>query len=294
MLVRGVHNEFMSSRDVIRPFRWDVTRRSQLGSLPEVEPPETYRQFEDDLVACSARVLALAGESDLLFVGRSPQPIFDLLSGLLLETSWSDRLQLLNVGLRRVEAPSNEQLRAIYPYFAEVGLEPHALTQRRRPIALVDVVDTGETLGALLMFLKAWSDEALAEWRGVARKIRIVGLTWRVKSSPNTWRWQQHADWVKQLRPAEIKNVSVPHRLGTYLAAEAPKTNYSFTPSWWGDDEVTRPTRNHEAREALALAVRLFDLGRTDETRRRFARALGREPTMKEGWYRSLILELKR
>jgi hypothetical protein len=284
----------VSRGDVIRPFRWDVTRRSQLGSLAEIELPETYPQFEEDLLTCSARILAFAGDSDLVFVGRSPQPLFDLLSGLLVETSRSDRLRLLNVGLRRVEAPSEEQLRAIYPYFAEVGLEPHALARGGRGIALVDVVDTGETLGTLLTFIKTWSDSVLADWRAVAGKIRIVGLTWREKTSPNTWRWQQHAEWVKRLRPSEIKNVSVPPRLGTYLAAEAPKTNYSFTPSWWGDEEVTRPVRDQEARQALALAVRLFDLGRMTETRGRFARALASEPAMKEGWFRSLILELKR
>jgi hypothetical protein len=284
----------VSRGDVIRPFRWDVTRRSQLGSLPEIELPETYPQFEEDLLTCSARILAFAGDSDLVFVGRSPQPLFDLLSGLLVETSRSDRLRLLNVGLRRVEAPSEEQLRAIYPYFAEVGLEPHALARGGRGTALVDVVDTGETLGTLLTFLKTWSDSVLADWRAVAGKIRIVGLTWREKTSPNTWRWQQHAEWVERLRPSEIKNVSVPPRLGTYLAAEAPKTNYSFTPDWWGDEQVTKPVRDHEAREALALAVRLFDLGRMTETRRRFARSLASEPAMKESWYRSLILELKR
>lgn len=284
----------MSGGEVIRPFRWDVTQRSQLGSMPEVELPETYPEFEDDLLTCSARAVAFAGDSDLVFVGRSPQPLFDVLSGLLLDTSWSDRLRLLNVGLRHVEAPSQEQLRAIYPYFAEVGLEPHGLARQRRPTALLDMVDTGETLGTLLTFLKEWSDEVRAEWRAVARKVRIVGLTWREKTSPNTRRWQQHAEWVERLRPAEIKNVSVPYRLGTYLAAGVPKTNYSFTPSWWGDEEVTRPVRNQEAREALALAVRLFDLGRAIETRRRFARALGGEPAVKESWFRSLILELKR
>jgi hypothetical protein len=284
----------MSRGDVIRPFRWDITRRSQLGSLPEVELPETYPQFEEDLLTCSARILAFAGDSDLVFVGRSPQPLFDLLSGLLVETSRSDRLRLLNVGLRRVEAPSEEQLRAIYPYFAEVGLEPGALAGGGQVTALVDVVDTGETFGTLLTFLKGWSDTALVDWRAVAGKIRIVGLTWREKTSPNTRRWQQHAEWVERLRPREIKNVSVPPRLGTYLAADVPKTNYSFTPSWWGEEEVTRPVRDHEARQALALAVRLFDLGRLTETRRRFARALASEPAMRESWFRSLILELKR
>jgi hypothetical protein len=102
------------------------------------------------------------------------------------------------------------------------------------------------------------------------------------------------ADWVKQLRPYEIKNVSVPRRRGTYLAAEAPKTNYSFTPSWWGDEEVTKPMRGPEAREALALAVRLSISPGQTKPRRRFARALGSEPAMKKSWFRSLILELKR
>jgi len=284
----------MSSGDVVRPFRWDIRRRSQLGSLAHVDPPETYPEFEDDLLACAARVLAFAGDSDLVFVGRSPQPLFDLLSGLLLDTSWNDRLRLLNVALRHVGTPNQEQLRAIYPYFAEVGLEPHTLARRPRTVALVDVVDTGQTFGKLVTLLEEWAHRERAEWRAVARKLRLVGMTWREKTSPNTWRWQQNAEWVDRLRPYEIKNVSLPWRLATYLAADVPKTSYSFPPEWWGDEEVTKPLRAGEAREALALAVRLFDLGREDATRRRFARALGREPAITESWFRSLILELKR
>jgi hypothetical protein len=80
----------------------------------------------------------------------------------------------------------------------------------------------------------------------------------------------------------------------TYLAAEASKTSYAFTPSRWGDEDVTKPAREHEAREGLALAVRLFDLGRTRGAQRRFARALGREPAIKERSFRSLILEIRR
>ena len=48
-------------------------------------------------------------------------------------------------------------------------------------------------------------------------------MTWREKTSPNKWRWQQNAEWVDRLRPYEIKNVSLPWRLATYLAADVPK-----------------------------------------------------------------------
>jgi hypothetical protein len=226
-------------------------------------------------------------------VGLS-QPLFDLLSGLFFDTSWNDRLRLLNVSLRYNGAPDAREQPSIYPYLEEVGLEPHALARSKRCAALVDVVDTGWTLGVLVDLIKDFTDTVGAEWRAVARKIRIVGLTWRMKTSPNTWRWQQHAEWVDRLRPYEIKNASLPGRLATYLASGAPKTNYSFTPSSWRDEQAMKPVHDKEARQALALAVRLFDLGNDKATRRRFARALGREPAMTEPWFRSLIVELKR
>jgi hypothetical protein len=55
----------MSDGGVVRPFRWDIRRRSQLGSLPDVDLPETYDWFEEELFRCTARVLAFAGDSDL-------------------------------------------------------------------------------------------------------------------------------------------------------------------------------------------------------------------------------------
>jgi hypothetical protein len=283
----------VTSGDVIRPFRWDITRRNQLGSLPDVDPPETYTEFEEDLIACCARLIAFAGDSDLVFVGRSPEPIFDLLSGLLLGTSWEDRLRLLNVSIRD-EQPTREQLRTIYPYFAEVGLEPHALARRPRTLALVDVVAQGWTFKNLMEILEDWTVRERAEWRAVARKLRIVGLTWREWASPKTWRWQQHAEWVDRLRPHEIKNVSLPWPLWEFLGNNVSKTSRAFPPTSWGDEKAAIPSRDPLARQALALAIHLFDLGRQNETRRRFARVLAGEPAMTESWFRSLILEIKR
>ena len=119
-------------------------------------------------------------------------------------------------------------------------------------------------------------------------------MTWREKTSPKTWRWQQHAEWVERLRLDEIKNVSAPLRFATFLAADAPKASSSFHPDRWGRDEAAAPWRNPESRQALAFAVHLFDLGRSSGTRRRFARALADQPAMTESWFRSSILEIKR
>src|SRR5688572_2522645 len=97
--------------DVEKPFRWDLTRRNQLGKLIEGEKAQTYDAFSDQLLHCCARVLALGGDSDLVFVGRSPESIFDHLSGLLLDTSWFDRLELLHFSMRfREESELRKEL----------------------------------------------------------------------------------------------------------------------------------------------------------------------------------------
>ena len=283
----------MDGGPVIRPFRWDVSRRNELGSLARIEPPETYPGFEDDLLGCAARVLAFAGDSDLVFVGRSPQPLFDLLSGLLIDTTWRDRFRLLDLSLRYRESLIRARLPSIYPYFTEVGLDPQSLTRRSRTIALVDVVWSGWTMGGLIEILEAWTRSQHGDWPAAARKLRVVGLTERRRTSPNTWRWQQHAEWVDRLTPQDIKNVSVPPRLWGFLGDRGPKTSGSFGPDRWGDAESAKPVRNDEARAALALAVRLFDLGREARTRLLFARLLAGEPAMTERWFRSLVLEVK-
>jgi len=284
----------MSDPDVIRPFRWDVRRRSELGSLPASQLPPAYEAFEDELLACCARVLAFAGDSDLVFVGRSPESLFDLLSGLLLDTSWGDRLSLLTVSLRWTSALDDATRRSVQPYFEELGLDPRTLVRRARPIALVDVVDSGGTFVRLVELLHAWSGSDSVDWRAVVRKLRIVGLTMRQKTSPNTWRWQQHAEWERELRPRSIKNVSISGDLLAYLADGQPKTTAWFPPRRWRDASVAEAPRHVEAKSALALALHLFDLGRDGATRARFARELGRQPAMTEPWFRSLALEVKR
>jgi hypothetical protein len=277
----------------VRPFRWDVTRRSELGSLPNVDLPETYSGFHADLLACAARVVAFAGESDLVFVGRSPQPLFDLLSGLLFDTSWNARLSLLAVSMSYTARVDAESVRGLAPYLMQLELDPAALSKRRRPVAFIDIVSSGRTFGMLLELLHLWSNDVGADWRAVARRVRFVGLTERTKTSPNTRRWQQQAEWVHRLRPATIKNVSVPYELFASLN-ELPKTNYQFGEGWWDEESFARPRRDDEARVALALAVDLFDRGRSGDVRRRFARALADEPAMAESWFRSLALEIKR
>ena len=83
-----------------KPFRWDIKRREQLGSLVDVPVEYPFPGLIPGLRHACARILALSEDSDLVFVGRSPESFFDYLSGMLLGTSWAGRLCLLNVSMR--------------------------------------------------------------------------------------------------------------------------------------------------------------------------------------------------
>jgi hypothetical protein len=163
------------------PFRWNLRFRESLGSLLDGPQAPAYPEFRDDLLACAARCLALSHNSDLCFLGRSPESLFDLLSGLLLDTPWADRLRLVAFSMsfdpptiRRRHPGALDSLRA---YFRLLGIGPDELIAAARPVVFIDLVNTGRTLGHLVSVLHAWSTAATLDWQAVQAKLRIVGIT---------------------------------------------------------------------------------------------------------------------
>lgn len=280
------------------PFRWNLARRRQLGSLLEGPAAPVYGGFLDDLLCTAARVIGLCDNGDLYFVGRSLESMFDLLSGLLLDSSWCERLELIHFSSRfydlaRIRAEYPSAIPAFRPYLGSLGLAPETLASRGRHLAFVDIVSSGSTLGNLIKQIAAWAQESEVTWNAVAPRVRIVGITGQEKTSPKTWRWQQHADWIRLLETGAVKNVSVPRRFYGFVADVQVKVATAYPPWRWGDEEVSLPSRDTASLEALRLAVRIFDWGTEKETRAQFARLLAEQPAMRHRWFRSLALDLK-
>lgn len=280
------------------PFRWDLTHRRRLGSLLEGERASRYAGFEQDILTCCSRVLAFAGNSELVFIGRSPESVFDQLSGLLYDSSWFERLILLHFSMRFCSEASIRQelpgaIPALRAYFESLSLDPRGLIHRPRPVALIDLVDSGDTFGRLIRFLANWSDEENCHWEAVRAKIRLIGLTMRTQTSPKTWRWQQQAKWIHLLGTSAVKNVSLPPELWLYIGNTQPKVSRSYTPEDWGELQASKPSYLSEQLKALRLAHFLFERGRKPELRQSFARMLVREPAMNEAWFRKLVLEIR-
>ncbi len=280
------------------PFRWKLAGRPRLGSLLKGQREWAAPEFFAELRECSVRVVASAADGDLVFVGRSPESIFDYLTGVLSGTSWGERAVLLNISMRYESAEqlarSNPQgLAAIRDQLAALDLAPGQIARSARPKVFVDLVYGGNTFGHLLGLLEHWAGEAGVDPAAVRRRIRFLGITERTKNSPNTWRWYQRMEWCRRLPRSALRSVSIPYWLWTYLGDVQKKVARWHPPARWDAEDASLPPRDEEALQALRLAYRIHERGRDPAERRRFAAALAAQPQLREPSVRRLVLELR-
>jgi hypothetical protein len=243
-------------------------------------------------------VLATAGDSDLVFIGRSPESLFEYLGGAFGAAQWSSRLSMLNLslfgwslgGIRRLYPGAIEAVRA---QLREAGLSPASVASRPHPVAFVDLVYRGGTFGQLTELLLDWAREIGYDERAVVRRLRFVAITSAVDPSPNAERWNQRCAWVRRFRPSAIASVSIPNGLWDYLGNRQEKVTRSHPPERWGDRAAQAPPRDEAHLKALRLAVKLRELAEGRDERLAFASELAGQPAMRFGWFRSLVTELR-
>ena len=280
------------------PFRWDPSRRTELGTLLRGQPSEQYPGFLADLRDCCARVVACMGDGRPVFVGRSPESIHDYLAGALADTSWESRGVLLNlsVHLWSVEDIGREGkggVRALRAQLGGLGLDPASIAAAPRPVVLVDLVWSGGTLGVVQEMLLRWAGEMGVDPAAVRRRLRFVGIIARHGPRPRHPLWSRDLAWAADYRPGVLRSVAVPWRLWDYLGNRQDKVARWHPPFLWGSEEMRKPPREREHVEALRLAVRVHEHGRDAGERERLAAALAAQPEMRERWLRGLVAELR-
>lgn len=276
-----------------RPFRWDIRQREQLGGM--VADGRALPGHMDELRLACARVVARAGDAELVFVGRSLENMFDYLGGVLAATAWAERPRLLSISLwaHKAEDLSPEQIAGFREHARAVGIAPAAIVGRAHATAFIDVISSGGTMAVIMTLLQRWASDEGVDLRKLRDRLRFVGLTRRTKTSPNTWRWHQHAGWARELAPSAFKNVSLPPGVWSHLADLQPKVSRRHPPSAWPADHESRPTHDPEQLEALALARTLHEAGLTREEREAWSMLLAGEPCMRWSWCRTLVGEVR-
>ncbi|GAA4545815.1 hypothetical protein [Amycolatopsis samaneae] len=278
-----------------RPFRWDLVRPDQLGTLLD-DVPSAELPFLDELTDCAAKVLARSGGGEIHFVGRSLDSVFDLLSGALGETSWRGRIHQLPLSTARWAWSEFDErdLRQLRANLAAAGVSPATMASGAEPTVFADLVSSGSTYAQLYRWLRDWIDDERAAWNVIRRKVRFLGVTCEYRTSPNTRRWQQiHAAWTGELPASAIQNISLDPGVWSYLGNHQQKLTSSFGQWAWADDSVRVPRHDARTRKALAEAVALVEAGRRRTTRELLVRRLTAEPAFRERWLRALVTELR-
>jgi hypothetical protein len=280
------------------PFRWDITKREQLGSLVAGPWEEPYPGFLWELQRCCARILALSDNSDLVFIGRSPENIHDYLCGLLADTAWRARPILLNISMyhdsvEKIPGRHPSAVEGIYEYFKHRELAPRQVLHQRNKIAFVDFVASGTTFKHLFGLYKHLAGRETKDLPSVKRKLRFVGITWWEEWEEEPYRWNKESDWVNELSAKAVKNVSVSYEFWDFLAQYQEKTTDSHRPECWDTRRNQSIGHDKYTRRALTFASHLYRFGCTKEHRFKVARLLSKEPSMKHRWFRSLISQLR-
>jgi hypothetical protein len=282
------------------PFRWTIAKREQLGSLiaPDARRNLNRDDFLPNLREASARVLAFSDDADLAFIGRTPENFYDYISGILSGVDDAPALHLVQFSLRwsgegGVGAMDPAQLAGYFDYLGGAGLDAASIATGSRRLALVDFVAGGGTMQNFVELLHLQAKHTGTDWHAVQRRLRIIGLRVRTHNSPNTWRWQQHQDWLDLIAQASIKNVSAPANFLWYIANDQPKVTLSFHPGLWDRDDKGGKTLSEAQLAALNLAVQLYDAGQSREERLALAGLIANAPEMRQAATRRLVLRIK-
>jgi len=281
-----------------KPFRWNIAKREQIGDLTQVAAAETYAGYADHLRTAAALVLARAGDSDLVFVGRSPECLFDYLSGILEGVVDAPSLTLMQFSAPNEPADElakthRAELDALFAYFFSERLDPQSIASYGKQVRFIDVVSSGQTFGTVVDYLRHWTQRQGADWNVVERRIGFIGLTRRTATGPNVWRWWQHQSWVERLTKTPIKNVAVPGNFWGFIADNDEKPTPSHWLERWAALESTTPSRAPRRLRGLRLALDNYDRGRDKQERARFVRELTQQPEMRDAWLRRLVLRLR-
>jgi len=277
-------------------FRWNIARREQLGRLVTGESVEGLPWILEEVRRCAALVIAMAGDSQLVFVGRSPEALFDYLTGAFAGTSWFDRTTLLHLSLKgssdRWAEMTAETRSALRQQLGALALNPAAIVTGARPIAFVDVICDGDTFASLTDLLFDWAEDEGVGTTALRRRVRIVGIITRGNRGYTTTGWQRHA-WASRYRAGALKGVPVSESFWEFLGNSDAKVARSNPPSRWCDPEMARPPRGPRYTEALDLALALHEAGRSRSERDALAAAIAEQPSTRQVWCRVLASELR-
>ena len=280
----------------MKPFRWNIKKKEQLGSLLNGTRSPTYPDYASEVRRCAAKVLSRSGNRKMIFVGRSPENLFDYLSGTLENTSMEESIDILNISNRfydinKLEKELPDSYKALKEHFKLLKISPKQVIISKQGICFVDLVSEGFTFDRLFEFINKWCIDEHLDRTAVWKKIKFLGITMKTKNSPNTYRWYQDATWLKYGINIKAQSISILRHTWSHLGDYQPKSSNTNKPETWNDEQILLPPREKERLQALRMAYDIYHRGLQEKLT--FSKELAKLPEYKEKWLREASLNIK-
>ena len=270
--------------------RWTELRDEALDRLVERARSIEYHGFREHLLEACADVVALSRGRPIVFVGRSPEPLRDLLIALFERTKRRPRMVWLPISYRLDSSrPLSESALTQFEALVSVsGISPAEIAVTQRSVCFVDVVAWGitfENLEDLYLRLAERSGFEPQRLRPLLHYAGLVAEDWGWGS------WRQDPAGERLFREQRAQVIAVPRRLWGRLG-NAPKTLERYPPELWGS--APRPSPDDQGASAVKLARDLAAFGRDTDVRRDFATRLARRAEGRDArWLRQLSTSLR-
>lgn len=280
----------------MKPFRWNIKKKEQLGSLLGKTRLSLPRLYIKEVRECAAKVLSRSNNKKMIFVGRSPENIFDYLSGVLQNTKMEQNIDILNIStsfydINKLARKLPESYKALKDHFKLLKISPDQIISTKQGICFVDLVSSGSTFDNLFEFINKWCIDDKVDRNAVWRKIKFLGITMRTENSPNTYRWYQHAIWLTHDIKIKAQSISVSRNTWLYWGNYQSKSSNTNKPETWGNEQILLPPREKERLVALRVAYTIYHRGLQEKLI--FSKEFAKLPEYKEKWLREASLNIK-
>lgn len=256
-----------------------------------------YPEFEEELIQTIAQILSNIRNGEMFFIGRSPEHIYDFLSGALEHIPvYHNKLHLVNISIRRAydntgyDGLEEKQKIAICQYLSKSGLHPKNIIQRKQRTCLIDFVHSGWTFDNLTNFLEKWCIEEKLSVKDMKMKIEFIIIEDETKEGKFIYnKYVNEHGWGRN----SLHRIYVKKRFWKACGDDLPKVTNSYTTNIWGEElEV-----DHSLDRLIGIqfAKKMYELGKSLKGRKMLAKEMSKIGyAMRYTWYRSLVGAIRR
>ena len=272
---------------------WTQVRKKALAQLVSKAYTDEFYNYREQLLDVCADIIAASGGDDLVFVGRSPEILYDFMESLLEDTRAAPSTTLLPFSLRdessgainRINRLDAESIDAIEEHFSELNLSPHDIATHEGTFSFVDCVCWGTTFGNLEDTLTLLAKRQSISF--VKTKVRYIGIT-KESLGWTHWRNDEESKGATFFNEGRAKVVTVSAQLWEHLANSSSKTMKSFRPEHWKKG-VEFADLGGETASAIRSTLELQMFGWRRDVRRAFAKKLARRNAHGDKWLSVLV-----